>query len=619
MRIKPTIAAVVGPGSETRWGQVLQQPTAYGVIEVAVSDGVARVRGVMILSRLGKLLSDPPLSLRALEDIADEVVNEEVVSLVLLVPVGKVLYLVLRGGGRAYLKRGKELALLLDKSGSLSGEVREGDTLLLASQGLTTTLSTGELAIIFDHLSPVDVAEKLTLLLHEQRGVEAGAALIFQVASFVGFEEEDNEPTMAVAQPPPPISQRSESPRHFLSVVSQSRIGLRLRRILGGRGTLLFKRWSALLRERPGRKITVMVAVFLLSLFVVSVLLGVQRQATLTRSREVAEAMAAAQHAFDEGMALLPLNSVKGREKLAAAKATLEPLVDAISPRSREWKEVRALHQQIADSLTLAMQAYRVELELFYDAGLLKSGAQVSALALAEESLVLLDERNRTIFHLLIPAKRGEVVAGGEQYQGARLVALHGDRVYTLVSGGIHLARLSDKKTVPTLVPKSSEWGTIGALVAYGGNLYLLDTSRSRIWKYVATEKGFSELREYLNPDTLPDFSQATNMAIDGSVWAGTRIGKVLKFTLGKEATFLPQGVEPALGQYLEIYTSDATKNLYVLDRDNRRVVVLDKDGLYLAQYIWEQDLQPEELVVSESEKKILLLADGKLFSIVLK
>jgi hypothetical protein len=67
------------------------------------------------------------------------------------------------------------------------------------------------------------------------------------------------------------------------------------------------------------------------------------------------------------------------------------------------------------------------------------------------------------------------------------------------------------------------------------------------------------------------------------------------------------------------VYASDEIKYLYVLDRENKRVVMLEKDGTYLSQYVWESVLAPTHMVVSESLKKILLVADGKIYALELK
>jgi DNA-binding beta-propeller fold protein YncE len=108
-------------------------------------------------------------------------------------------------------------------------------------------------------------------------------------------------------------------------------------------------------------------------------------------------------------------------------------------------------------------------------------------------------------------------------------------------------------------------------------------------------------------------------MAIDGSVWLGSTNGRLWKFTGGREDTILPQGVDPAFGKNLVIYTSDAENNLYVLDSDSNRVVVLEKDGTYMAQYSWTDPIRATRLAVSEGQKKIYLLASGKLYTISLK
>jgi len=77
--------------------------------------------------------------------------------------------------------------------------------------------------------------------------------------------------------------------------------------------------------------------------------------------------------------------------------------------------------------------------------------------------------------------------------------------------------------------------------------------------------------------------------------------------------------VEPALGNALAVFTSDTVKSVYILDKENKRVVVIDKDGLYLSQYVWESELKPSQIVVSEKLKKILLLAEGKIYSLELR
>lgn len=586
MRIAPDVASVIGPTIETRWGQALITPSLYGVIEVEEAAGGAMKLGVEALTKLTH--ATPPTSMSDLTHITQIPEGRWISTVLLLVPVGRVVYIVLRGEGRVYLKRGEQLSTLLESAGGISGEVREGDTLLLTTGSFTRCLGSRELLNIFDHDTARNIAEKLTFLLHKREGQYGGAALIFEVKKMEDSESfTQNQHSQVYAQP---------IPRRFRMPIPN---------------------WLASVPKRT--VIFGLLAAGIALIFIVSIVLGIIRQQTRARNNEVAIVLSQAQRALEEGNALLDLNPVKGRERLQIAHDLLSPLAQTISPKSTEGRQVSELFAQVSEQLKLSKNSVSQEPVLFYDAGLLKQGSMIGSVGIYEKVAALLDTASPTVYQLDIISKGGQIVAGGVAYTGGKLTAIHGETIYVLTREGINAVRMSDKKTTPQVVGKTDEWVIISAIASYGGNLYLLDTGASRIWKYVATDSGFSKLSEYLNPDTFVDFSQGTSMAIDGTIWVGTSDGKILRFVGGKQETFAPQGVEPALGSSLVLFTSDEVKNLYVLDALNKRVVVLDKDGIYLGQYVWQEDLAPTQLVVSETNKKILLLAGGKLYSLDLK
>jgi hypothetical protein len=593
MRIKPSVASVVGPTSVTHWAQILQEPTAYGVVEVDFADGTARATGIALLGELGQKLTDGVVSLAVLSHIVDEVVKDGIRTVLMVVPVGNILYIALRGDGDVYLKRGAEFARLLHGVGEISGEVKSGDTLLLTSAEFSKAIHEDELIQVFDHLKPEEVAERLTLLLHEKEYGEGSAALIMEIHDDEAVELAEAPipmPVVSVKKLHPLLSLRHYfSPSHLKSTIRRA-------------------------RTHP-RKATALLAIALTAIFGISVLLGVIKQASQKQNQSVVTAVSDAQHALDEGVALLSLNPVKGRERLTAAKQLLDPLRKSVSARTQEGVEIANLYQQVTDNLTQAMQIHNVNPTLFFDAGLIKKDGKISSIGFEGTTMGMVDKATQTVYALDVTSKSSQILGAGNMHD----VAIHGTNLYVLTDSGINEIQLTNKQTVANVVTKDSQWGTIGALVSFGGNLYLLDTKESRIWKYVATDTGFSELREYLNPDTLPDLSRANSMAIDGSVWIGTADGNIIKFTQGKVDTFIPQGVDPAFGQNLAVYTSDATTNFYVLDGQNKRVVVLQKDGTYLAQYVWKDAIIPTQLAVSETQKKIYLLASGQLYAIDLK
>lgn len=612
MRVKSDVGLAVGPADPKHWGQVLVQPNGYGIVEITDSNGLAQQKGVRMLSLLGQKLTAEPASLKEIERIADSLSDPSLTSLILLVPVGKVVYLVMRGDGLVYVKRGSELAKLMHQNGAISGELRQGDTLLLASAGFSRSLPSTEIIGLFDHLSATEVAEKLTLILHEREGGEGSVAFVYTAVSL-----EEVAPVPApIASEEPSEKSIDEAPVRTRSRTSHA-FGVRrfAARIIPAVRSFFYD--IRHIREYPGN-IPRVAAVVLTCLFVLSVGLGIVKQMNIQTNTEVQAAYEEAQRAFEEGVALLALNPIKGRERLTAAKAMLEPVVGKVNARTREGRDVASLYAQINDNLIQAMQIVEAPPSLFFDMSLVKQGAQASAFVLEDKTLVVADQLGKTIYTLDVATKNATILGGGDIVSGVRDVAVHGDKAYALTPEGVVELRMSDKKSA-LVIKKDDAWGDTPSFVSFGGNIYILDTQKNRIWKYVAVESGFSPLREYLNPDTLPDFATVNTMTIDGAVWIGTRIGRIMRFVQGKEETFVPKGVEPALEADLLVYTSDEAKNVYILDRAISRVVVLDQDGAYLAQYRWSDDFKVQRFVVSEELKKIFLLSSGKIYALDMK
>ncbi len=601
MQITPDIGSVVGQTSDTQWGQVFLTPHAYGVVEIDEASGGAMKLGISTLTKLTEKFSQPVQTLQELTAIASSIEGRYIRTILLLVPVGQVVYLVLRGTGRVYCKRNDRLSRLIDTEGNLSGQVKPGDTLLLASHSFIKTLTEDELVSVFDHAKAREIAERLTLLLHTKDNGMGGAALIFQIRELITNEvSEEMEKARSV------VSLGKEMPQ------TSNRLHFgKLKRMIP------FKNVIRKFRNKTDKKsLGAILSIALIIFFAISILLGIQKQRGVYHNKEVTNQITDAQYAFEEGLALMELNPVKGRERISQAKDLLTPLTQTLSPKTKEGRDVIALYKEVSSQLTSARHSVIQEPILFYDLGLLKKDARMSTIASRGSTLTTLDSNGRSVYSLSVATKNGQIIGGGETFSGGSLIATDGERVYVLSSSGIHKIDLSDKKTVPLVIKKSDEWGAISSMVSFGGNLYLLDTQKSRIWKYIATDKGFSELREYLNPDTILDLTNATGMAIDGSVWIGTKEGKIVRFTQGKENTFIIQGVEPDLGKDLTVYTSDEVKNIYILDRQDKRIVMLDKDGLYQAQYSWTGNIFPSAFFVSEELKKIFLLIDGKFYSI---
>jgi sugar lactone lactonase YvrE len=153
----------------------------------------------------------------------------------------------------------------------------------------------------------------------------------------------------------------------------------------------------------------------------------------------------------------------------------------------------------------------------------------------------------------------------------------------------------------------------------YAGNMYVVDKSAKTIWRYAGTEAGFGSGQKWNTNPIEANLENAVSLAIDGAIWLGFGSGDLQKYSLGNRISFEISGVNPELTFLNAIYTNEELGYIYILDRQGGRVVVIDKEGKYKAQYIHDKIKEATDIAVSEKNKKIIILTGEKLLSLEAK
>ncbi len=583
------VGSVVGEADAARWAQVLVTPVVYVVLEVVSVQGQASQHGVRLLRDLVGMAADP-------HEFSVQIINwygkqTDIKSLVVLLLQESEAGLWLFGSGGIFLRRGNQFATLLQGPGTLAGSVQPGDTFILASAAFLATVSLSEMVAAFDHRTACEVAEFLTIDLTKRQQMQKGAALVIQMPIVASTKDDTKIATMPIVSSLPGFGLRQKA-----SVLWQN------------------------LKDRPRQSLWVFLFIF----FVLSVFAGVYRQLTNVQAQRLQDGIKEVAQLTDEGSALLELNTVKAEERLSEAEALLGKLQTEVVAGSREDRELAILKKRLDSHLLLSRRDFSVVPEIFFDPGVLKKEAKVSTFALYDQTLVLADPQTRTVYSLDTGNKKSAIVGGGAGFDNLSSLDLHGGLVYVLTASGVQLIDLSSKKTYQQIVKPDEKWGNVNRLFVYGGNIYLLDTGVGRIWKYTRQDEKesfppqYSDLGEYLSSDVLVDVSQVTSWAIDGFIWMGTVEGQILSLAQGRPRTFTVTGVGSPFSSRLSVYTNDALDEIYILEAAKKRVVALDKDGIYKAQYHWEADLVLTDLVVSQVDKKIFLLGGGLIYAFAL-
>ncbi len=130
--------------------------------------------------------------------------------------------------------------------------------------------------------------------------------------------------------------------------------------------------------------------------------------------------------------------------------------------------------------------------------------------------------------------------------------------------------------------------GFVQDMQYYMGNLYLVDTNNSQLWRYRPSGESYTYTPEpYFAEDASINLGTVIDSAIDGAVWLLHPNGTILRYFSGIQESFALDFVNPTLSDAVAVWVNDVEApdgHLYVADADTDRILVFDKAGKLLQQ-----------------------------------
>ncbi len=521
--------------------------------------------------------------------------------------VDKTVYCACSGGSKTIILRDGGLAVILEsaetETTSASGYPQNKDVMALGTKKFFERISQGVLKANLGGNDVHSTAEAFTQIIHaEEESGNIGAVIL-------KFEEKLPSTGFVINQPPEENSQ-------FTNIKSRLSMGL-------GKASTLFKRIVKVIPERKiyvsetpefemesqSKKITLSVGIILLLILAVSIIFGFRQKGVNELKSKYEGTLSEATQNLDEAVGLVAVSPDRARELFVVAQEKLNQ-VESFRAKDSRIDDLRA---RIEEQKSVAFREYNITPDLFLDLTLLSSGFKGDKLSSSEGNLFILDKKGKKIVSVEISNKKSKVVAGPDKIGDALDIASYSDRVFVLDNESVKEIGTS----ASTVIEK--DWEADVFIYGFAGNLYVLDKSANQIYRYAGSGDTFGSRQNWLSSSTKPNFSDTTSWAIDGAVYVLTDTGRVQKFSQGSPQAFSINGVYPDTTTVDAIYSSDETEFVYILDKQNKRVVVLDKKGNYKAQYTSDEISNAESLVVSEADKEIIILTGDKLLSIEIK
>jgi hypothetical protein len=559
---------------------------------------------------------------KAVAQVAEEAGDGLEVEIVAAAVKEETAYLAVFSQGRVILKRDNSVAAICrgseDDIKTASGHLEDQDLLFLGTSPFFEILAEGVLKAALLTDSVQEVMEVLTPMVYGKPGFESAAALVTKIKS---------EGISVIADQPLPAGEetikesgekRKRRTRRWSGLGKRFFLVSFFRKATALMGKKSDRSGISLGRLRPpgSRKkspLALILAIAFSFLLIASLFWGFRQRSFSLRQKEIEISLIQARTKLEEGEVLIELNPIRARELLTEAEEILGQLKEEEADQ-----EITLLRQEIQAALRLVLREHELaELSLFFDLKIIKEEGKGKDLILLEKKLIIIDSENRAVYGIDSETKRGEILAGGEDLKDSYHLAGFEERVFVLTPGGI-VENDFEADQQKTIVEADEGWEKIVDFSAYGGNLYLLDQGNLDLYRYPVIEGGFGAKQSWFKGEK-GSLDQAVSMAIDGSVWVLKADGEILKFTHGFNDPFGIAGLDKDFSSPQMIYTDPDQESLYVLDRNNQRLVVLGKDGEYRSQYLWPDQKEIDKIVVSEAVGKAWLLEGSRLYQIDLK
>ena len=314
-----------------------------------------------------------------------------------------------------------------------------------------------------------------------------------------------------------------------------------------------------------------------------SKLLEVQQALAVEDRATARSSLSEAQRYLDEAIVLIGVTD------------QIQELSEVIATELQDLLQVRALYSLDVPLLEYAADAEPQRIVVSnQDIYVLDSGNQAISHYRTNPERTLLEEDNGAIL------KEGDAVSGvtvgrlvdiawqprisGFEDKASLLVLDRNNNVfrYNRLDGATHL-----------VLREQNSLGSIGQLGIYNGRLYLADERSDQIFRYAPAGLAYDDPpTEWFDEQVRGDLAGLIAMGIDGDIWLLSEDGTLLRFREGQQLPFSLERI-PGLGGLLVDFAmaEHADGMLYLADATDERILVYDKEGRYIQQYVDAEDM----------------------------
>ena len=460
--------------------------------------------------------------------------------------VDSVVYMKTSNQGEIFVMRSGKYERLIEKDNSASGYLKEGDYFVFTTRSFSQLIEKEkDMQGILAKKSPHEVVDELVPML-KSTSDKGMVAVFVQISKDVNSAFEEQPLFKSYRYPFEPFIERVRMLRQKLFLNSPPR----------------------------SKKITFIVLLVIVALLVWSVGLASKRRRADYEQKKIKQASEVIDAKLNQAEEVAFFNLQRSLILISEAKSELEGLKREL-PNSKS-ADIKKLEDQVSEKEKNITKKEEKNFEEFFDLAVDEKSAKGEKLYRNEDKLAILNISGGTVYTLSLAQKSLERISVPELTH-ASYIALYQDKLYFFVRDrGIYL--LEDGKA-RRVVDLDSDWGEIKQMIVYNGNIYLLDSAKGTIYKYLVAEDGFSEKQSYFGSTDEGNLKNAQSMSIDASVYISYD-DVIQKYTAGAQDGFSTSYPSVDIN-ITKVLTDKDLEKVYAWDKAHQSLYILGKNGTY--------------------------------------
>jgi hypothetical protein len=350
------------------------------------------------------------------------------------------------------------------------------------------------------------------------------------------------------------------------------------------------------------RQRIVQVVVVLAAILVISIGVNLFNHSRRVSQEKFQESISLVENKLQDAKNLKDINSSQARSLIVEAKEELAKLSD-------KDPKVIELDEKLETLLAQINKIFKVKLKEFVDLSTLKGGIDTKRLKLVGSQIFVLDKGTGSVYKVVVSKKAASILVS--EKKGLQNFAPTGEFVHLQTTDGIFKVD-SETGREEKIADPSSDWKNLVAGDSYRNNVYLLDRGAKQIWKHVPAGSGLSAPRGYFTEEFK---KEPTSFSVDGAIWVGSK-NEIFKYFGGNKDKFSVSDAPKKFSNIVDVYTKEGLSNLYVLDRGESGIFVIEKSsGAYLGFYSAGELASADAITIDEANKTGYVLHEDTISS----